>query len=44
VGELLDRWKTRSLPKGTYGDLYEGQVWEDILRSGKIHHSCLVLA
>jgi hypothetical protein len=29
VGELLDHWKTRSLPKGTYGDLYEGQVWED---------------
>jgi hypothetical protein len=27
VDEQLDHWKRRSLPKGTYGDLYEGDVW-----------------
>jgi hypothetical protein len=26
---LLDHWKKRSLPKGTYGDLYEGKMWRD---------------
>ena len=25
----LDHWKARQFPKGTYGDLYEGELWRD---------------
>jgi hypothetical protein len=29
ITTLLDHWKDRQLPVGTYGDLYEGDVWRD---------------
>jgi hypothetical protein len=29
LDKLLDHWKSRSLPRGTYGDLYEGDVWRE---------------
>jgi hypothetical protein len=29
MDQSLDHWKERLLPKGSYGDLYEGDVWKD---------------
>jgi hypothetical protein len=29
IDESLEHWKKRTLPEGTYGDLYEGAVWRE---------------
>jgi hypothetical protein len=27
--DILDDWKKRNIPEGTYGDIYEGSVWKE---------------